>query len=314
MADIASTLERLNQVSNNAEVVDNPDVRERFITVHDTLWGDGTGLAAYEKESINFKRILSEKSYLANPRLVTPFSVFTSFIDLAVSGLTLDPSARAQCYILPRRYAVPDGNGGSVWEGRCTLQISGYGEIFMRERAGQIAHADNPVLVYAEDEFAFYDRGGQKSVNYVCKLPHDSKRIVAGFMKITRNDGTIDYAVMFQEDWERLQKYSEKNNKKDGANELYTSGEGNTIDPGFLMAKIIKHAFRTYPKVRIGKASTMETDHTEDEMDFYGNLGTGTTIQPQPQPKKEEPAQPFGGPANNLSQGVTVEVGEDGAF
>lgn len=313
MANIALTVEELNQVRNNTEVVDFPAVRDRFISIHDTLWGEGSGLPAYEKESVFFKKVLSENPYLSNPGKVTPFSVFSSFVDLAISGLTLEPGPRAQCYLLPRGYKVATPEGGTRYEGRCVLTVSGYGEIYMRARAGQIAHADNPVLVYAEDEFTFYDRDGRKSVNYVCKLPHTSKRIVAGFMKITRADGTIDYAVMFQEDWDRLQAYSAKNNKQGNANELYTSGEGNTIDPGFLMAKIIKHAFRTYPKVRIGKATTMETDHTEQEEDFY-SLGEAPSQQPQQQQPKEEPAQPFGGPANNLSQGVSVEVGDDGAF
>lgn len=313
MANIASTVEELNSVQNNVEVVDKPSVRDRFIQIYETLWGEGTGAAAYEKESINFKKIVSESSYLSNPRYITPFSVFTSFIDLAVSGLSLEPGSRALCYLLPRKYKVLAANGGEAWEGRCCLTVSGYGEIFMRERAGQIAHADNPVLVYAEDEFTFYDKDGRKSVNYVCHLPHNSKQIVAGFMKITRNDGTIDYAVMFQEDWNRLKGYSEKNSKDNKANALYTSGEGGTIDTGFLMAKIIKHAFRTYPKVRIGKSTTMETEHTEEEVDYYGM--EAETAQPQkPEPKKEPKPEPFGGPANDMAQGAIIEPGDDGAF
>lgn len=314
MANIASTVEELNSVQNNVEVVDKPAVRDRFIQIYETLWGEGTGAAAYEKESINFKKIVSESSYLSNPRYITPFSVFTSFIDLAVSGLSLEPGSRALCYLLPRKYKVLSANGGEAWEGRCCLTVSGYGEIFMRERAGQIAHADNPVLVYAEDEFTFYDKDGRKSVNYVCHLPHNSKQIVAGFMKITRNDGTIDYAVMFQEDWNRLKGYSEKNSNDNKANALYTSGEGGTIDTGFLMAKIIKHAFRTYPKVRIGKSTTMETEHTEEEVDYYG-MEAETSAQPQkPEPKKEPQPEPFGGPANDMAQGAIIEPGDDGAF
>ena len=50
-------------------------------------------------------------------------------------------------------------------------------------------------------------------------------------------------------DWERLAVYSEKKNFGK-ANALYTSFNGG-IDPGFLAAKMIKHAFKSYPKVSL---------------------------------------------------------------
>lgn len=309
MANIKLTTEHLNGLSL-AGVVRDEAVKAQFINIYNVLWGEGTGEAAYEREAINFNKVLNSSDFFQK---ATKFSVFTSFIDLAVCGLTLTPGPQAQCYLIVRSSKIGSGpDGRSVYENRCTLQISGYGEILMRMRAGQIAHADNPVLVYAEDEFTFFDKGGSKSVDYTCHLPHNSGKIVAGFMKITRNDGTIDYAVMLQEDWERLQGFSAKNNRDGKANALYTSGVGGTIDTGFLMAKIIKHAFKTYPKVKIGRGTELQSSHSDDEQDYYGGLSAGEPAAPQEEEKKAE--VPFGGPANDPAQGISVDVGDDGAF
>ncbi len=317
MSNIAITVEKLNQ-TQSTDIVSLPEVRERFIQIYDTLWGEGSGAVAYERESIFFNKILADNANLRDK--VTHFSLFASFIDLAVLGLTLEPG-RALCYLQPRKVKTgTNPNGYDVYEGRCTLSISGYGELFMRERAGQIRHADNPTLVYEEDSFSFSEKNGQKFVDYTCRIPHTTGHIVAGFMKITRADGSIDYGVMYEEDWDRLKDYSGKQNKyydqKEGKyiekpNQLYTSRNGD-IDTGFLMAKIIKHSFRSYPKLKIAaKTAAFQADEPAGANEDFYTLG-GPTQQEKPQP--EPAAQPFGGPANDLAQGVVVEPGDDGAF
>jgi len=322
MSNIALTVEQINQLAP-LDIVTNDIVRQRFIQIYDTLWGNGE--AAYERESNFFNRILADDEKLQR---ATRFSIFTSFIDLAVSGLSLEPGTRALCYLMGRNHQVGvDAGGKKVYEGRMVLTVSGYGELVMRARAGQIRHADNPVLVYAEDEFSFGDHDGRKVLNYTCNLPHKSNQIVACYMKITRADGTIDYAVMVEEDWQRLKNYSARNNRRwdnntrqyvEKPNELY-SANGGSIDPGFLMAKCIKHAFKTYPKVRIGKYTAMESEQIENAQqqqeidDFYG-------VSEQP----EQPAMPVDnnppfGPADDMSGGVTIDpandgIGDDGTF
>ena len=99
-------------------------------------------------------------------------------------------------------------------------------------------------------------------------------------------------------------------------NELYTSNNGN-IDTGFLCAKIIKHAFKTYPKVRIGKAEleTQQTDEVQNSIDdFYNIEGSQQQAPAMPQ----DPNPPFGN-QTDTSAGVTVNTEEqpaedDGAF
>lgn len=324
MSNIALTVEQINQLAP-LDIVTNDIVRQRFIQIYDTLWGNGE--AAYERESSFFNRILSDDEKLQR---ATRFSIFTSFIDLAISGLSLEPGAKALCYLQGRNHKIGvDQNNKNIYEGRMVLTVSGYGELVMRARCGQIRYADNPVIVYDGDEFSFSDGSDGKKLNYVCNISHDTSKIRACYLRITRADGSIDFSVMLEEDWKRLQGYSERNNKRwdnsrrqwvpGEANELYGAKTGK-IDTGFLMAKCIKHAFRTYPKVRIGKYTAMESEQIDNIQrqqeidDFYG------VADPAPeQPAMSVDENPPFGPADDMSAGVTIDpandaIGDDGTF
>ena len=304
------TVEEINQLKP-LEIVEHPIVRERFTQIYETLWGGGE--AAYQRESIYFNKALRDND---NGKLqrAKPFSIFTAFIDLAVCGLSLEPGIRALAYLMGRNVNLgtkerPD------WEGRCILTISAYGELVMRVRAGQIRHADNPVLVYDNDGFSFKDENGRKSVSYTCNLPHHGHQITACYLRITRADGSIDYSVMYPEDWCRLASYSQKQNRG-VANALYgidTKGVVH-IDPGFLMAKCIKHAFKSYPKVRIGRGTELQSQQVDEpaqlsDEEIYGvdpDTGEVLDITPEPAP------QPFGN--NEPPQGVTVDTDDEEGF
>ena len=313
MSNIQLTVDELNRLQP-ADILTHAPVRDKFIQIWDTLWGEGKGEAAYQRELNYFGHWLKDNAETASK--ATRFSVFTTFIDLAVCGLSVEPGVRALCYLQWRNVTVgKDAQGKAIYEPRLTLTVSGYGELVMRARAGQIKYADNPVIVYEEDSFSFSDNDGRKSVKYTCNLPHKSRHIVACFMKIVRTDGSVDYAVMFEEDWTRLSDYSAKQNRKwddqsrrwvkGNPNELYSSQNGG-IDPGFLMAKCIKHAFKTYPKVRIGRGTQMETDTvdqpTPDE-DFYGVTGEENATADKPKENFCPPRDPSAG-------GVTVDPGQ----
>lgn len=312
MSNIMLTVDELQKLQP-ADILTYPPVRDKFIQIWDTLWGEGTGEAAYERELNHFDHWLKDNA--PTVAKVTRFSVFTTFIDLAVCGLSVEPGVRALCYLQGRNIAVgKDAQGKSLYEARLTLTVSGYGELVMRARAGQIKYADNPVIVYEEDSFSFSDNDGRKSVKYTCNLPHKSRHIVACFMKITRTDGSVDYAVMFEEDWTRLSQFSARQNRRWNSqerqweegdpNQLYTSQNGG-IDPGFLMAKCIKHAFKTYPKVRIGRGTQMETDTIDQpprqDEDFYG-AGEGEAPAAD-KPKDDD----FCPPRDPSAGGVTID-------
>lgn len=325
MSQIEITVKLLNELQPT-EIVRNDNVRDKFIQIYDAMWSQSTGVsgeAAYEKEARNFNRLLSEKEDVR--KKCSHFSLFTSFLDVAISGLTLDPGTKAQAYLLARSIAVDSyvddhGQKKNRYETQCVLTVSGYGELVLRARCGQIRHADNPVIVYEEDSFEFGERNGQKFVNYTCRLPHQSGRIVACFMKITRADGSADYAVMLPEDWARLSNYSARQNSKFNyqtkqwengkPNALYTA-QGGQIDPGFLVAKCIKHAFKTYPKARIGHATQLESqqvDETEISGDIYGITDNGEQVDTATGEiiTDRQPEQSFV-PADNTAAGVTVD-------
>lgn len=310
--------ETLNQAQaiqslKSTEVIRNDYVRGQFISVYNAIWKEG-GEAAYEREAMYFNNQLRDNERL---RACTGMSVFFAFIDLAVRGLTLEPGSQSLCYLLPRNYCVgKNPQGGNVYEARCNLTISGYGELVLRAKAGQILHADNPVVVYEGDEFAFGEKEGRKYVNYCCRIPRSSNRIIACFLKITRPDGTVDYSVMTEADWKRLSDFSGKANRYwdntekryvENPNQLYTSGDGQ-IDTGFLKAKCIKHAFKTYPKIAIGKGTQLESDVVTDpqpDFDPYGGMASGT---PQPRPEEEKTFAP----APDMSAGVTIDPAANG--
>lgn len=317
MSNISITVEQLNKLQP-MDIVTYDPVKMRFIQIYDTLWGDGTGLPAYERESIFFNRFLSDNEKIRNG--VTRFSIFTAFIDLAICGLSVEPGVRALCYLQGRNTNIgKDANGKNVYEARLVLTVSGYGELVLRARCGQIKYADNPVLVYQEDEFAFSDNNGQKSINYTCHLPHKSGNIVACFLRITRTDGSVDYSVMFEEDWNRLADFSAKQNKKydndarryvkGDPNELYRSNNGG-IDTGFLMAKCIKHAFKTYPKVRIGKGTELQTEQETPEPqidDLYG-------VQEEQSVSLSQSFAPEPDHSSGVQLGEEQSYEDDGAF
>ncbi len=278
------------------EVIRNERVRNQFINVYNSIWKEG-GEAAYEREAIFFNQQLRDKAPL---RECSGTSVFYAFIDLAVRGLTLAPGSQSLCYLLPRNCKVgtDPSTGRDVWEKVCNLAISGYGELALRAKSGQIRHADNPVIVYEGDRFEYGEQDGRKVLNYMSAFPRKSNRIVACFIKITRADGSIDYSVMTEPDWKRLQEFSDKQNtykdRRTGEevvkrNELYD--RDGQIDTGFLMAKCIKHAFKTYPKINIGKGSVLESDIMDTPQDFDPYAGVAD-----------------GGHTNSAEQGIVIDT------
>ena len=310
MSNLQMTVEEINQLKP-LDIVEHPVVRERFTQIYETLWGNGE--AAYQRESIFFNKAIRDND---NGKLqrATPFSIFTAFIDLAVCGLSLEPGTRALAYLMGRNVNIGTRDTPK-WEGRCVLTISAYGELVKRTRAGQIRHADNPVLVYDNDEFSFKDTDGRKSVSYTCNLPHTGHNITACYLRITRADGSIDYAVMCPEDWCRLAGYSQKQNRG-RANDLYGMDQNGIvhIDPGFLMAKCIKHAFKTYPKVHIGRGTELQSQQVDEQPqlsdeDIYGvDPETGEVLEQT----QEAAPQPFGN--NEQPQGVTVNTDDEEGF
>lgn len=304
MSNVALKLSEF-QKYNAENILDCEAVMEKVVEVYNLMHGEG-GEAFFERERQNFQKIISESIYL---KKCTAFSIYTSIIDLSVYNLSVEPGAQATAYLIPRNVNIGKGSDGKgVYETRCTLKISGYGELVIRASAGQILYADNPIVVYDNDEFSCSVSGEKKSVEYKCNLPHKGHQVIGCFIRIVRSDRSVDYSWLLEEEIERLKGYSSEANKKWNererryeckANELYTSNDG-SIDTGFLIAKTIKHAFKTYPKIKVGKSAVLQSEDPEPEKteDIYG-------VQTDSVPSDNE--RPFGPPVNDMAKGVTID-------
>lgn len=246
------------------DVLENKIVRERFITLYNNIHGSENGELFFEQEKYNLQRIIQ-----ATPSLpgCSGFSIYGILLDIANMGLTLENNSRPLLYIIPNSVNVGTKDK-PVWEKRATLEISPYGELDLRIQAGQLLYADRPVVVFEGDEFQpRVTETGQKVVVYSASIPRKSKTITGAFIKLTRPDGSFDFFWMLPEDIERLKGYSLKKNQKrdkDGnvygdSNALYKSNDGQ-IDTGFLEAKVIKHAFKTFPKLKLGQFSKLQEE------------------------------------------------------
>jgi len=278
------------------KIVENEKVEAKFIQMYNAIWGSQLGEQIYQKEVFNFQKVLRE-----NPKVAecSKMSLYGCFLDIAVNGLSLDNTSHPQCYLLTSKVKTgyKNANGYDEYEQRSSVSITGYGELYMRMRAGQIRYADNPVIVYEGDIFAINLDNGVKKITYSAAIPRKSTRVIGAFIRIIRMDSSEDYQWLLEGDIQRLAKYSENSNSywKDGhkvegkANALYSSSNGG-IDPGFLENKMIKHAFDSYPKVKTGNYTVMETMEEAAVID-YGiaeEVHDGQQIESKPTPFGEE--------------------------
>jgi len=282
-APAKANLMQVIQSTPSTQLANLPVLEERFITLYSKTQGVDLKVAemTFQQEKYHFMKAISESEGL---RQCEPLSLYGCFMDCAVQGLSFDPKKKL-AYIIPGSVNVGTKDNKQYVK-RAALEISPYGEMAIRIQLGQVKHADNPVIVYEGDVFEPYQDDSGKGVVY--KLNHQhSNTIIGAFMRILRNDGTVDYHWMLKNDWERLAGYSEKKNFGK-ANALYTSNQGQ-IDPGFLAAKLIKHAFKSYPKIKVSDFSQLEK--IEDEKpelkpeDIYGFKPEALPIPSQlPQP------------------------------
>lgn len=243
-----------------------PQVADRFKSLYKQIHGEDSG-AFYEAEKFHFAKLISENQILQQ---CDKLSLYGVFLDVAVNGLSFDPSFK-QVYLVP--FNTNEGSKQSpIWVKKASLMISGIGELLLRVRQGQIKYADNPVLVYEGQHFQFGTKNGSSYLEHIGGIPNEGAKIIACYMAITRHDGTVDYKVITKEDMDRFRKFSKDPNSK-----AWVDGEG-----GMWIAKCIKHAFKNYPKVRVGgqftrmESETVETEIIQDAPVIPDNIDYGT--------------------------------------
>lgn len=232
-----------------------PQVANRFKKLFKTIHGGGQKVEAFfESEKFHFMKMINESEKL---KKCTKMSLYGCFLDVAVNGLSFDPSFK-HLYLVPFSTNVGTRQK-EKWESRAQLQISGYGELVLRIKQGQIKYVDNPILVYNGDVFKFGTKDGKAFVDHETSIPRKSKEIIACYIRITRTDDTIDFKVVTQEDMDRFKAYAKKD-KEGNLSKAWTDGEG-----GMWQSKCIKHAFKNYPKIRTGEFSELQTQTVDEE-------------------------------------------------
>ena len=284
------------------EIIEHEITEQRFISIFNQVHGD-SGEMAYEKEKFYFQKILIENPEIAK---CTPLSLFSVFLDVATKGLSLDNSSKPLCYITFRNAKViKPGSKDPVWERRAILDISGYGELILRIRAKQLSYADNPEIVYVGEEFSKKVTKNGVEIEHNMKYPRPQQAgILLIYVRIVRPNGEVTFADIDKEGIDRLKEYSAMNNgkwvKDDDGKYVNVPGDPNKLyeDVGFLKAKCLKHAFQSFPKLKLNNYSAFSNEG-EDPKELgitYEQaseaLNVASNIEPivETQVETEEPA------------------------
>jgi hypothetical protein len=309
MAKINLSIDDLNKMKP-AQVIENENVRERFISLYNKIHDREDGEVFYEKEKYNLVRIISANNRLAN---CTGFSTYGVFLDIASMGISTEQSSSPMLYILSRGKKKQDGS----WDNLMYVDVSPYGELSLRIQAGQIKYADRPIVVYEGDIFEIYVEKGQKLVDYRASIPRKSNKIIGCFVGLTRPDGSKDFHWMLPEDIARLQGYSHRQNNRgnsggdDKSNDLYHSNNGQ-IDTGFFESKTLKHAFKAFPKIKLGQFSKLQQSDEQAQAIDYGLDETVQRQTPPPEPFDAQPNEPgYHEPENEEEKEVAFDIPED---
>lgn len=282
--DKVSLVQKINSAPAGT-LANLPEVADRFKQIYKVMNGGNADRAAvkYEAEKFHFMKLIQDKPELQQ---CSKLSLYGCFLDMAVNGLSFDPAMK-HAYVVSFNVNVGTKNDPK-WEKRATLMVSGYGELHMRVRQGQIKHADNPILVYEGDEFRHGTKDGKVFLDHVGAYPRKTDNIIACYIRLERNDGSVDYKVLSMEEVQKLRKFSKDPNSK-----AWTDGL-----PGMIQSKTMKHAFRSYPKIRMGEftklsSDVIDTDVEEVKIDYGLNgdmpkAGTQQVVVTEQQPEKVE--------------------------
>lgn len=191
--------------------------KERFATIA----GETVN---YDKESVFAMQALMKTDWALKVANENPTSVHLAMINVASTGLTLNP-AHAYAYLVPR-------------DGSIVLDISYKGLIKIATDTGAIlwARAD---LVYAEDRFDYHGPA-QMPEHHADVFKADRGEIVGAYCIAKTRDGDILVEIMPREEIEKIRSKSDLFAKK---------GTGPWKDWFTQMAKkaVIKRAAKTWP-------------------------------------------------------------------
>lgn len=256
----------------------HPLVIEQIVNVRKKFFCEKSekAQAFAEREILHFTRMIAEKPELGNCETL---SLYGCFLDMTALDLSFDPTYK-------HAYIVAYGQ-------KAQLQIGGQAEMLLRQRCGQIASYDNPVMVY-ESESANFEVGlinGKRTVLKYMKNNNrkSSEKAIACFMFFTLPDGSRDCSIVDDADIEYYRSFSKQPNSL-----AWTKGYN-----GMFKTKCIKHAFKAYPKSTAlqnlldkAKFTKLESDAEEQEIidiDYGIDMETGEVLSAPVQAPAQAP-------------------------
>lgn len=280
------TIQEIFNLPDKKMMVDQEPIKKAFISSLSKIHGKSEADAEmiFEKESLYFKKALSENQKLAN---CTGISLYSAFLEIAVTGLSIQPGGKAEAYLESRGSKDgKDEKGNDKWVQIARFVITAYGELNLRIMAGQIIRMSNPQVIYEGDRFQpRTNEQGILIVDYAPCIPRMSDKIIGCYVHIALPKNQNDFKWLLEDDIQRLAKYSiPKSGVNPQANALYSSNN-NQIDPGFLEAKTIKHAMRAYTKLRVSDTVSFEGDEEFEaptENQSFAPVNDYTTEHPSP--------------------------------
>lgn len=263
-------MENILESINNVAHEKIPELaHDKFVAVYSQKFGHEKAEAFYEEQKNLFINELKYGSYNELLKQADGMSVYFAFLFLAINGLSLEKGTTTTCYLECKRVKVGEnpnklnakGYPEPVYQSSAVITVTGYGEIILRQRARQIRSVDTPKVVYDCDTFRYGESDGRPTLTWEKCMPRPvGSRVIACYVRIIKNDGSVDYFVLDMDEILRLKAYSGKANYGK-TNALYgRNADGSDIDTGFLKSKTVKHAFKGYPKLSIGAGGAFESD------------------------------------------------------
>lgn len=246
------------------DIFDLPEVKDNFCLLWTRL-NDNNCEVAWDIETTAIKRLAAQDT---NIREATAVSAYAALMDIAVQGVSIvDPGGKPLAYFMPAKAVNVGTKENPLWEKRVKLSISPYGELHLRKRAGHIKEAYNVVYVYDGDDFEVVN-GVPHHISR-----HKGKKIIAAWMKILTANNNLDYKILYHSDMMAIKSRSDQQK-----NDNWIGADGDPT-PGMWRAKTIKHAFATYPKLRLGMNTVLDTETPENEtMAMYADMMAGAGV------------------------------------
>ena len=274
---------KLNELKP-VELADHPRVKDSFVNtlVKIHRMEEQNAEAIYNREALYYKKALIGSAKLQG---CTNISLYSAFLEIAITGLSIQPGGKSEAYLESRGAKQRDGS----YINAASLVVTAYGELSLRIRNGHLIRMANPQVIYEGDHFQPQtNERGDLVVDYKPAIPRKSNIIIGCYVCLVLPNDQRDFKWLLKDDIERLKKYSTpKSGDNPQANALYSSNSGQ-IDPGFLEAKAIKHSMRTMPKLRTSDSVTFEgeEEYLNNESDYVqGNptsredIGTSPALQ-----------------------------------